>query len=99
MDTKILCNNIPNHEGIEAVKETLNSQAKKPIATRVIIKFLYLILTMNNLVFNDINCIQKKDCVMGTIFAPKYANIFMVKFKKLNVYPYLINFSTFTVDL
>ena len=40
LDVKTLYSNIPNHEGIEAVKETLNNQAKKPIATRVIIKFL-----------------------------------------------------------
>ena len=40
MDVKALYTNIPNHEGIDAVKETLNKQDKKPIATRVVIKFL-----------------------------------------------------------
>ena len=50
-DAKSLYNNIPNHEHIEAVKETLNNQAKEPTATRVIIKFLYFILTLNKLVF------------------------------------------------
>ena len=39
LDVKALHTNILNHEGIEAVKETLINQAKKPIATRVIIKF------------------------------------------------------------
>ena len=92
---KALYTNIPNHEGIEAVKKTLNNQAKKPIATRVIIKFLYLILTLNNFVFNDINYTQKKGCAVDTICTPAYANIFMGKFEKLQVCPYLRNFSTF----
>ena len=94
MDVKALYTNIPNHEGIEAVKETLNNHAKKPIATRVIIKFLYLILTLNNFVFNGINYIQKIGCAMDTICAPAYANNFMEKFEKLHIYPYLRNFST-----
>ena len=45
---KTLYTNIPNYEGIEAVKEAPNNQAKKPTVTRVIIKFLHLILTLNN---------------------------------------------------
>ena len=44
LDVKALYTNIPNHEDIEAVKETFNNQAKKPIATRIIINFLDLIL-------------------------------------------------------
>ena len=66
MDVKALYTNIPNHEDIEAVKERLNNQAKKPKETRVVIKFLYLILTLNNFVFNGINNFQKKGCAMGT---------------------------------
>ena len=96
MDVKALYTNIPNHEGIEAMKETLNNQAKKPKATRVIIKFLYLILTLHNFAFNGITYIQKNDCDMGKICAPAYANIFMGKFEKLHIYPYLKNFLTFS---
>ena len=55
LDVKALYTNIPNHKGIEAVKEALNNQAKKPTPTRVIIKILYFILTLNNFVFNGIN--------------------------------------------
>ena len=40
LDVKALYTNIPNHEGIKAVKETLNNQPKKPIAILVITKFL-----------------------------------------------------------
>ena len=58
------------------------------------IRFLYLILTLSNFVFNVIKYIQKKDCAMGTICAPVYANTFMGKFERLHIY-YLRNFSTF----
>ena len=95
MDVKTLYTNISNHESIEAVKETLNNQAEKPIAIRVINKFLYLTLTLNKFVFNGINYLQKIGCAMGTISAPAYGNIFMGKFEKLHIYPYLRNFSTF----
>ena len=95
---KALQTNIPIHEGMESVKETFNNQAKEPIARRVTIKFLYLTLILNNFVFNGINYLQTKDCPIGTICAPAYANICMEKFEKLNIYPYL-NFSTFQCQL
>ena len=40
---------------IEAVKEMLNNQTSKSIATRVDIKLLYLILTLNNFIFDGIS--------------------------------------------
>ena len=49
LDVEAVYTKTPKHEGIEAVKDTVNNQAKKPIAPRVILKFLYLILTLNNL--------------------------------------------------
>ena len=52
LDVKSLHTNIPNHEDIKAAKEALNSAPKKPIATKVFIKFLFLILTLNNFIFN-----------------------------------------------
>ena len=54
LDVKPLYTNIPNHEGIEAAKEALKSVPKKPIATKVIIKFLFLTLTLNIFIFNGI---------------------------------------------
>ena len=42
LDVKSLYTNITNHEGIEAVKSALNYVSQKPIATKVIIKFLFL---------------------------------------------------------
>ena len=44
LGVKALYPNILNHVGREAVKETLNNQANKPITTRVIVKCLFLIL-------------------------------------------------------
>ena len=84
LDVKSLYTNIPNHEGIEVVKSALNSVSQKPIATKVIIKFLFLI-----------HYLQKIGCVMGTICAPNYANIFMGKFEKTYIYPYINQFSNF----
>ena len=64
-------------KGKKAVKSALNPVSQKPIATKVIIKFLFLILKLNNFVFNRIHYQQKIECVMGTICAANYANIFM----------------------
>ena len=92
---KALYTNIPNHEGIEDVKETPNNQAKKPIATRVIINFLYLISIQNNFVISGINYLQKTSCAMGKVCAPAYGNISTGKFEKLHIYRYPNNFLTF----
>ena len=77
------------------MRGTLNNQAKKPIAIRVIIYFLYFMLTLNNFVFNGISCFQKKGCAMGIICAQTHANIFLEKFQKLHIYPCLRKFSAF----
>ena len=83
LDVKVLYTDTPNHEGMEAVKETINNQATKPMATQVII------LTLSNFVFDGINYLQKKGCAMCTICALAYGNIFLGKFEKLHIYPYL----------
>ena len=75
LDVKALYTYIPNHEGIETVKETLNNQAKKPIATQVIIKFLTLKLTLHNFVFSGINYIQKKGRALFHNLACKSENL------------------------
>ena len=60
---------------------------KKTIATKVITTFLALIQTLNNFTFNLKNFLQTKGCVMGTICAPSYANIFMDHFELKYIYP------------
>ena len=42
-----------------------------------LIKFLFLILTLSNFVFNEIQYLQKNGSGMGTKFAPNCANIFI----------------------
>ena len=63
MDVRSLYTHIPNKEGIKAVETTLK---RKNIGTRIISKFLRLVLTLNNFVFNRQNYLQNKGCVMGT---------------------------------
>ena len=88
---KSLYTNIPNNEGIKAVGEACDNHPHKTVATKVIITFLSLILTLNNFVFNSINYSQIMGCTVGTICAPAYANIFMAQFEKQHIYPYIKN--------
>ena len=55
----------------------------------VITTFLYLILSLNNFVFNCKHYIQKQGVAMGTICAPSYANIFLGFFESTHIYPYI----------
>ena len=52
LDVKSLYTNIPNNEGIKAVKESYEKCKEKTVSRKVIITFLSLILTLNNFVFN-----------------------------------------------
>ena len=79
MDVHSLYTNIPNDEGMQAVREKLNNSPSR-IPTRVITTFLLLFLTLNNFIFNGVNYLQTLGCAMGTICAPSYANIFMGRF-------------------
>ena len=88
---KLLYTNISNKEGIKAVREAYDNHPNKTVATKVIITFLSLILTLNNFVFNSTNYLQIIGCAMGTICAPAYTNIFMAEFEKQHIYPYIKN--------
>ena len=90
MDVRSLYTNIPNEEGIQAVRDKLNTSPSR-LATRVITTFLFLILTLNNFVFNNINYLQTLGCAMGTKCAPSYANIFMGMFEEHHIYPRILN--------
>ena len=91
LDVKSLYTNIPNYEGIKAVREASDNYPNKTAVTKVIITFLSLILTFNNFVFNFINYLQIMECAIGTICASAYANISMAQFAKQHVYPYIKN--------
>ena len=73
------------------MRKAYDNHPNKTVATKVIITFLSLILTLNNFVFNSINYLQIMGCAMGTICAPAYANIFMAQFEKQHIYPYIKN--------
>ena len=95
LNVKSLYTNIPNHEGIDDAGEVLNSVPKNLIATKVVIKFLFLILKLNNFIFNGIHYLQNLGCAVGTICTPNHVNIFMGKFERNYMYPGLQTFSGF----
>ena len=89
MDVRSLYTNVPNQEGIEAVKSYLRARAKPSdrSLSQVIATFLSLILTLNNFVFNDENYVQVNGASMGTKCAPSYASLFMGKFEETHILP------------
>ena len=87
LDVKSLYTNIPNNEGISAVKKHLDRKKLTNALSIVITTFLTLILTLNNFVFNCINYLQTNGCAMGTKCAPSYANLFMGMFEEEYILP------------
>ena len=55
MNKKSRYKNIPNNEGTEGIKETPYGLLYKPIATKVIFKFLFLLLILNKFISDNIN--------------------------------------------
>ena len=86
MDVKSLYRKIPYSEGISAAYE---SYQERSVATKVIITFLALILTLKNFMFSYKNYLQLRGCVMVTAFAPGYENIFMARFEQKHIYPFI----------
>jgi hypothetical protein len=89
MDVRSLYTNVPNDEGVEAVKTYLRNrnQPGDGILAKIISTFLMLILTLNNFVFNDQNYVQVNGASMGTKCAPTYASLFMGSFEERNILP------------
>ena len=74
------------------LKRPLTKKQNKSIATNVIVTLMSLILTLNNFIFNNKNYLQVKECAMGAISAPPFANIFMGKFEDTHIYPHIQQF-------
>ncbi len=89
MDVRSLYTNIPNQEGIDAVKSYLEKRARPGDSklSQIIANFLRLILTLNNFQFNDENFIQINGASMGTKCAPTYATLFMGRFEETHILP------------
>ena len=81
IDMRSFYTDIPNTEGISAVKRAFGNYSKKTTTTKVISRFLAFILTLNDFIFNCIHYLQIKGCSMGTICVPAYVNIFMANFE------------------
>ena len=94
MDVRSLYTNVPNNEGIDAVKSYLRArnQPGDGALSKIISTFLWLILTLNNFVFNDDNYIQINGASMGTKCAPTYSSLFMGRFEEINILPRIKDF-------
>ena len=86
VDVKSLYTNMPHNEGISTVARYLETDNTTTTSTRVILKFLSLVLNLNNFTFNDENILQIKGCSMGAKCSCAYANIFMGKFEEDRIY-------------
>lgn len=95
LDVTSLCTNILNPEGIESTKEALNCVNQKPIERKIIIRFLLLILTLNNFIFNGFYYLSNMGCAMSTICVPGYSTVFMVKFEKTFMNPCIQSYVKF----
>ena len=62
LDVRSLYTNIPNEEGINVIRSLL--QRKQSKHTTVITAFLWLILTLNNFIFNSMNYLQLSGVAM-----------------------------------
>ena len=89
MDVRALYTNVPNNEGIEAVKHFLRARNNPGDETlsRIISTFLMLILSLNNFVFNEEHYVQVNGASMGTKCAPTYASLFMGLFEQTHILP------------
>ena len=87
MDVASLYTNIPHAEGINAAAHALEKRQSPTISTRVLLKFLSLILYLNNFTFNDQNYLQVKGCAMGSKCSSSYADVFMGKFETDKIFP------------
>ena len=86
LDVKSLYTSLSNGKERNTIKVSFDKHTSKTVVTKVITTFLALILTLKNFVFNCKHYLQIKDCVMGTICTPSYANIFMDHFEKKYIY-------------
>ena len=89
LDIKFLYTNIPNADGVKAIKESFDKRISKNVVTKVIAAFLAVILTLNNFMFTCKPYLQIKDCAMGMICAQSSASTFVDHFEKKYIYPFL----------
>ena len=77
MDVKGLYTNIPNKDGLLALKHFLDRRKEKHISTTTMLRLAELVLTSNSFEFNGKYYSQKGGTMMGTPFGVEYACIYM----------------------
>ena len=82
MDVTSLYTNIPHNEGINATTLACEENDSIETSTRVITKFLSLVLNLNNFTFNDEHILQIKGCSIKSKCSCSYANLFMGKIRE-----------------
>ena len=85
MDVSSLYTNIPHHEGIKVVAETIKYRKGCP-SNDYIIKMLSLVLKCNSFRMDSDHFLQINGTAMGTRVSPTYAIIYMNWFEKELVY-------------
>ena len=90
LDVTSLYTNIPNEEGISAVRHTLSQTRDHSLnpTNNSICELLRLVLSCNNFQFDNKHYLQIGGTAMGTKVAPSFANIFMGWFEDKFVYTY-----------
>ena len=83
LDVSPLYTNIPHNEGIATCRHFLDTRDRNSstVATETLCDLIHMILTMNNLTFNNKHYLQIHGTAMGTRIAPSYANLFLAKFE------------------
>ena len=86
LDIKSVYTNILNVEGMKYVKTSLEIYSKRSASINMITKFLLLILTQKNFIFNCKNYSHIKRSLMGTTCTLSQTNILMEHFEGKFIY-------------
>ena len=78
-----LFTNIVHKEGLQCLKESLETRHNPRVPTKFLLQLMQLILTNNIFVFHDALWKQNIGATMGSRPIPSYANNFMAKLDKI----------------
>ena len=81
IDVTGLYPNIPHEDGLEAIREALDTREDQTISTDTLVELAELVLKNNYFEHNGNTYKQKRGTAIGTKFAPSYAIITMGKFE------------------
>ena len=71
---------------VYSVHNKLNTVNQKLIVTKILIRFLFLISSLNSFTFKRFHSLPKMGCTMGTICPPNYNYISKGKFERILIY-------------